>query len=158
MAAMNAGGGGAFGGMSLMNNGANGATPRAGSDQGEIDFEARLNGYIYDFLLKTENYSTAKSMLESGVTMYPNTKERENPNGTDDAVRADSKEDMDSKRAGNLPPVYPDDSSSFLLDWFSVFWDFYFARYSNPHATQNTKSLLSHTQVCYCPSDMHSHY
>lgn len=158
MAAMNAGGGGTFGGMSLMNNGANGATPRAGSDQGEIDFEARLNGYIYDFLLKTENFSTAKSMLESGVKMYPSTKERENPNGTDDAVRADSKEDMDSKRPGNLPPVYPDVSSSFLLDWFGVFWDFYFARTSSPFATPNTKSLLSHTQVCYCSSDMHGYY
>lgn len=156
---MNAGGGGgAFGGMSLMNNGANGATPRAGSDQGEIDFEARLNGYIYDFLLKTENFSTAKSMLESGVKMYPSTKERENPNGTDDAVRPDSKEDMDSKRPGNLPPVYPDVSSSFLLDWFSVFWDFYFARMSSPFATPNTKSFLSHTQVCYCSSDMHGYY
>ncbi len=143
MAAMNAGG--AFGEIPLMNNGTNGATARAGSDQGEVDFEARLNTYIYGFFLKSENYSAARSLLDSGVPMYPNPRDKE-LNGTDDNVRSDSKDDMDSKRPDDLPTLN-DHPTSFLLDWFSCFWDFWEARKSSPRATPQAMNFLSHTQV-----------
>lgn len=141
---------GPFGGMGLMNNVTNGATSRASSDQEENDFEARLNTYIYDFFLRSENYDCARSLLRSGVPMEPPVRRREDMNGNDDSMHTDSKDDLDSKRPDDLPagplPAYPSDNS-FLLDWFSCFWDFYCARVKNNKASQQAIQYLQHTQV-----------
>lgn len=169
MAATNAGG--AFGGMPLMNNGTHGTTPRAGSDQEDNDFEARLNTYIYDFFLKSENYQCARTMLTSGVPMEPPVRRRDEMNGADDNMHTDAKDDMDSKRPEDLPPVLGWSENSFLLDWFSCFWDFFFARKSdnNNKASANAMVYLQHTQVrghspvvrgdadrCQCSSNLES--
>lgn len=147
MASMNTPGAG-FGGIPLMNNVTNGAASRASSDHEENDFEARLNTYIYDFFLKSENYECARTLLRSGVAMEPQVRRREDMNGNDDSMHNDSKDDPDSKRPDDLPagPLLTD--TSFLLDWFSCFWDFYFARAKNNKASQQAIQYLQHTQVC----------
>lgn len=143
MAGMNA----TAGGFMPMMNGTNGATPRTGSEQEENELEARLNTYIYDFFLKSENYDCARAILNSHVPMEPPVRRREDINGADDAMHVDSKDDPDSKRPDDLPTVMPVSENSFLLDWFSCFWDFYFARKNNAKASQNAMSYLHHTQV-----------
>lgn len=138
---------GAFSGMPLMHNVTNGATSRASSDQEENDFEARLNTYIYDFFVRTENYDCARSLLRSGVAMEPVVRRREEMNGNDDSMHADSKDDLDSKRPDDLPAGPFHSNNSFLLDWFSCFWDFYLARVKNNKASQQATQYLQHTQV-----------
>lgn len=136
-----------MGGMSLINNGTNGATPRAGSDQGDNDFEARLNTHIYDYFIKIENYDCARALLNSHVPMEPPIRRREGDiNGTDDTLHTDSKDDVDSKRPDDLPGL--SDKSNFLLEWYSTFWDFYFARTKNPRATSQAMQYMQATQVC----------
>lgn len=131
-----------------MNNVTNGATSRASSDQEENDFEARLNTYIYDFFVRSENYECARCLLRSRVAMEPQVRLREDMNGNDDSMHADSKDDIDSKRPDDLPAgPFNSDNSNFLLDWFSCFWDFYFARSKNPKASQQAMQYLQHTQV-----------
>ncbi|MCJ1468620.1 hypothetical protein MMC07_007249 [Pseudocyphellaria aurata] len=136
---------GSFGGMGLMNNVTNGATSRASSDQEENDFEARLNTYIYDFFVRSENYDCARTLLRSGVAMEPQVRRREDMNG-DDSMHTDSKDDLDSKRPDDLPAAPFHSENSFLLDWFSCFWDFYFARSKNTKASQQAMQYLQHTQ------------
>ena len=115
MAGINAGSS-ALGGMSLINNGTNGATPRAESDQGDNSFEARLNTHIYDYFLKTENYDCARALLNSHVPMEPAIRRRDGEiNGTDDPMHTDSKDDIDSKRPEDLPGL--SDNSNFLFDF-----------------------------------------
>ena len=144
--AMNAGGG-ALGGVPLMNNGTNGA-PRTGSDQDENDFEARLNSYIYDYFLKSLNFDCARALLNSGVPMEPAPRRRDGDmNGADDTMHTDSKEDIDSKKPTDLPSVSNSESTSFLLDWFSCFWDFFHARTKPNRASVNATYYVNHVRT-----------
>lgn len=145
MAGMSAGGG-ALGGMALMNNGTNGTTPR---NEEETDFEARLNTHIYGFFLNSENYDCARALLDSGVNMEPPVKRRDGEmNGIEDAMQTDSKDDIDSKRPPDLPPM-PQSAGqpNFLLDWYSCFWDIFFARTKLSKATPQAMQYMQHTQV-----------
>lgn len=145
MAGMSAGGG-ALGGMALMSNGTNGTTPR---NEEENDFEARLNTHIYGFFLKSENYDCARALLDSGVNMEPPVKRRDGDmNGIDDAMQTDAKDDIDSKRPSDLPPVPGSaDQPNFLLDWYSCFWDIFLARTKPAKATPQAMQYMQHTQV-----------
>ena len=137
-------------GMPLMNNGMNGATPRP-SEQDESDYEARLNAYIYDYFLRNENWESARSLINSGVQMQPLPSRDGDVNGTDDNVmQTDSKEDIDSKRPDDLPPskIQSDgQGASFLLDWFALFWDVYWAQRRAPKASQQATQYVHHSQV-----------
>ena len=138
-------------GMPLMNNGMNGATPRPGSEQDDSDYEARLNAYIYDYFLRNENWDCARSLINSGVQMQPPLSRDGDVNGTDDnAMQTDSKEDMDSKRPDDLPPskIQSDgQGASFLLEWFALFWDVYFAQRNKPKASHQATQYVQHSQV-----------
>ena len=137
-------------GMPLMNNGMNGATPRP-SEQDESDYEARLNAYIYDYFLRNENWDSARSFINSGVQMQPPPSRDGDLNGTDDNVmQTDSKEDIDSKRPDDLPPSKTQSDgqgASFLLDWFALFWDVYWAQRRAPKASQQATQYVHHSQV-----------
>ena len=150
MAGMN-GGNGVMAGMPLMNNGLNGATPRPSSEQDDPEYEARLNAYIYDYFLRNENWDCARALVSSGVQMAPSLRRDGDVNGTDDnAMQTDPKDDMDSKRPEDLPPpsVASDgQGASFLLEWFALFWDVYFAQRKNSKATQQATQYVQHTQV-----------
>ncbi|KAL8745658.1 MAG: hypothetical protein Q9190_002235 [Brigantiaea leucoxantha] len=137
------------GSMSMMNNGVNGATPRPGNDEDEPNYEDRLNTYIYDYFLKNEQYECARAMLTSGLPVKLFKHRDGDINGADD-MHTDSKDDLDSKRPTDLPPpgLPPDpQGNSFLLDWFGLFWDVFYAhRRGAPPATQQALQYVQHTQ------------
>jgi hypothetical protein len=162
MNGLNAGNVGAVG-MPIVNNGTNGASRTASDqEQREIDHKTRLNTYIYDYLLKNEEFDCARQLLTSSLTVStvgkPSPHSRQN--GVDEgSMDADSKDDLDSKRPRDLPaPDHVDvlENSSFLLEWFSVFWDMFWAQKghklrSGPQAFQ----YMTHTQVSSGPSTHH---
>jgi len=147
---------GVGGGMPMMQNGTNGAS-RAGSDQsGEHDYKTRMNTYIYDYFIKQEQYDCAKILLDSPLNVLT-TSNKPNPghrtNGIDEGDH-DSKDDIDLKRPHGLP--YPDigdssDDSSFLLEWFSLFWDMFLAAGKKKGASGPAMQYVQHNQVsCVC--------
>ena len=150
MAGMN-GGNSVMAGVPMLNNGMNGATPRQGSEQDDTDYEARLNAYIYDYFIRNENWDCARALLNSDVTMSPPLRQDGDVNGTgDNAMQTDSKDDLDSKRPNGLPPpsVQSDgQAASFLLEWFGLFWDVYFAQRKSTKASQQATQYVQHTQV-----------
>ena len=145
MAVVNGGGGG----MPMMNNGANGATPRPGNEEDEPDYEARLNTYIYDYFLKHQQYNCARTILNSGMPLK--TSPKGDVNGADD-MHTDSKDDLDAKKPDDLPPAgVPQDpqGQSFLLEWFGLFWDVFFAHQRKAPPGSAAMQYVAHTQVCF---------
>ena len=151
----------ALGGMPLMNNGSNGGMSRADSDpEGAQAYETKLklNTYIYDYFLKNDLYECARAIIQSQVPLAldttkssPGRRRDGDINGVDDnAMDTDSKDDLDSKRPEDLPlPKVPSDvpANSFLLDWFQLFWDIYFAQRKGKQATPQALQYVQNTQV-----------
>ncbi len=151
MAGLN-GGGGSLGGMPLMNNGTNGATPRVGNDNEEPNYEARLHTFIYDYFLKSEQWACARALFNSGLNMDPPPRQSDGDvNGAaDGSMHMDSKDGLDPKRPSDLPLAgNPADQqgNSFLLEWFALFWDVYFAQKKNSRATEHANLYVRHSQV-----------
>lgn len=141
-----------MGAMPIMNNLANGATPRPGGEQEDDGYEGKLNAYIYDYFIRKEHFECARAVMNSGMHMLPAPRSRENDiNGTDDnAMQTDSKDDIDSKRPDDLPPsgVQSDpQAQAFLLEWFGLFWDVYSAQRRKPNATPQAMQFVQHTHV-----------
>ncbi|MCJ1287256.1 hypothetical protein MMC26_006604 [Xylographa opegraphella] len=146
-------GNGATVGMPMMSNGTNGVTSRTGNDQDrELEYKTRLNTYIYDYLLKQESYDCARALLKSGLAVQiinkPSPGRR--PNGTDEgSIDADSKDDIESQRPHDLPlpEIAHGTDNSFLLEWFSVFWDIFFAaRKDSKKTSHQAYQYVQHTQ------------
>ncbi|KAL9007075.1 MAG: hypothetical protein Q9188_000198 [Gyalolechia gomerana] len=141
MAAMN----GAGGGMPMMNNGANGATPRQGPEEDEPDY--RLNTYIYDYFVKYHHFECAKAMLNGELPL--NTIPKRDVNGAGN-MHVDSKDELDSKLPDDLPlPGVPTDpqGASFLLEWFGLFWDVFNAHQRKaPPASAQAMQYVARTQ------------
>ena len=149
MAAMN-GANGSMAALPLMNNGANGATPRPGGEPDEPEYDARLNAYIYDYFIRSGNFDCARAVFKSEVRLNPPLRGTDGDiNGTDEnTMHTDSKDDMGSKRPSDLPPPSVDgQGASFLLEWFSLFWDVYFAQRKKPTATTQAMQYVQQTQV-----------
>jgi len=146
MAGMNAANGG-MGGMPMMMNGPNGAMPRPDGepdDNNNIDFKARLNTYIYSYFLDCGHWDLARTLKNSGVSFEPLiTHNDADVNGAEDG---DSKDGIGSKRPADLP-IVKDPGDRFLLGWFAVFWDIYFARGKNPMASKNANLYVAQTSV-----------
>ena len=144
-----------MGSMPMMNNIANGATPRLGGEQDDEDIEGRLNAYIYDYLLRKEHFDCARAVINGGLHMSPALRSRDNDvNGTDDnAMQTDTKVEVDSKRPDDLPPPSIAGGSSdpqaqpFLLEWFGLFWDVFHAQRRKPTANAQALHYVQHTQV-----------
>ncbi|KAL9029445.1 MAG: hypothetical protein Q9196_002320 [Gyalolechia fulgens] len=139
MAAMN----GAGGGMPMMNNG---ATPRQGPEEEDPYYKGRLNNYIYDYFVKNHHFECAKAMLNGDMPLRTIPKRDVNGAGN---MHADSKDDLDSK-LDDLPlagvPTDPQ-GASFLLEWFGLFWDVYFAHQRKaPPASTQAMQYVSRTQ------------
>ncbi|KAL8698541.1 MAG: hypothetical protein Q9201_006510 [Fulgogasparrea decipioides] len=145
MAAVN----GASGGMPMMNSGANGATPRPGNEEDEPDYEERLNTYIYDYFVKNQRFDCAKAMLNNGDMPVKTVPKR--PNGdVNGNMHTDSKDDLGSKIPDGLPladlPADPQ-GASFLLEWFGLFWDVFFAnKRQAPPASAQAMQYVARTQ------------
>ncbi|KAL8729649.1 MAG: hypothetical protein Q9166_004598 [cf. Caloplaca sp. 2 TL-2023] len=146
MAAVN----GAGGGMPMMNNGASGATPRLGNEDEEPDYEARLNTYIYDYFVKNQRYDCAKAMMKADMPLRTHPKRRDGDVNGAGNMHTDSKDDLESKIPDDLPlaNIGPDpQGASFLLEWFGLFWDVFFAHQRKaPPATAQAMQYVARTQ------------
>ncbi|CAO1605486.1 hypothetical protein XANCAGTX0491_009003 [Xanthoria calcicola] len=145
MAAVN----GAGGGMPMMNNGANGATPRLGNEEEEPDYEARLNTYIYDYFVKNGRYNCAVAMLKAEMPLRTAPKRHDGDVNGAGNMHTDSKDDLESK-PDDLPqagvPTDPQ-GASFLLEWFGLFWDVFFAHQRKaPPASAQAMQYVARTQ------------
>lgn len=132
--------------MPMMNNGANGATPRQGPEEDEPDY--RLNTYIYDYFVKYHHFECAKAMLNGELPL--NTIPKRDVNGAGN-MHVDSKDELDSKLPDDLPlPGVPTDpqGASFLLEWFGLFWDVFHAHQRKaPPASAQAMQYVARTQV-----------
>ncbi|KAH6605568.1 hypothetical protein Trco_004721 [Trichoderma cornu-damae] len=132
--------GGPVGGapMPMMNNGA--MNPQiaaaAAARQQHISENQRsvLNTYIYEYFLRHQMFDCARALLASDQQVNVNKEaagRRENSNalnGVDDPMDTDSKDDGESKLPEDLPPPklpMPASDTSFLYEWFCVFWDIF---------------------------------
>ncbi|KAL9001011.1 MAG: hypothetical protein Q9169_000495 [Polycauliona sp. 2 TL-2023] len=134
MAAVN----GAGGGMPMMNNGANGATPRLGNEEEEPAIETRLNTYIYDYFVKNQRYDCAKAMLKCEIPLKTTKRKHDGDINGAGSMHTDSKDDLESKFPDDFPlPALPasPQGTSFLSEWFGLFWDVFFAHQRNTSQT-----------------------
>ena len=138
--------------MGMVNNVPNGVPPvRAADEQDGGGYKAKLNTAIYDYLIKNGEWACARELLKSKLEVQiakPSPGRR--PNGVDEnAMDTDTKDDLDSQRPSDLPlpaagPTSMGSDSSFLLDWYSVFWDMYLAK--NPRATNKNQNAVQYIQ------------
>lgn len=154
---MNPGVGGPVGGVPMINNGS--TAPR---NDGNVNIPDtminNLNTYIYDYFLKRGYHECARALVQDDsikLNTEPPTKTSPGHrgdgaiNGVDgDAMMMDKDGDK-IKVADDLPrPSLPSESqqSSFLLDWFSLFWDFFWAQRKKGNSN-DVRQYLQHTQV-----------
>jgi hypothetical protein len=155
---MNPGAGGPVGGVPMMNNGS--TAPRNDGNVNNIPETMinNLNTYIYDYFLKRGYHECARALVKDEsikLNTEPPTKtspghRREDMNGVEgDAMMTDSKDGDKIKIPDDLPrPNLASESqqSSFLLDWFSLFWDFFWAQRKKGNSN-DVRQYLQHTQV-----------
>jgi len=143
-------GNGALGNMPMANGG-NGAAGRMAEDPTDdnTSMEPKLNTFIYSYLCNRGQYEAARA-LKMGDAKFDPALENDDVNG-DLNIPADSKDGIDLKRPDDLPNVKgllgEGQGGSFLLSWFSLFWDIYFAQRNNPRASNNASMYVQHTQV-----------
>jgi hypothetical protein len=141
-----------MGGMSGSGSGSQINTGTPGNAQGGSSIDGnrvKLNTYIYDYFLKNGEFGLARSIHERlEIEQSPQQKQSPNQNKVNghDAMDADTKDDALGK-PDDLPlPNVPNASdSSFLLDWWSQFWDCFQAQ--RGRGTTASKQYLSHIQA-----------
>ncbi|PGH16947.1 hypothetical protein AJ80_05015 [Polytolypa hystricis UAMH7299] len=150
------GAGGPVGGIPMMNNGS--SAPRSDPSNSNINdaMAMQLNTYIYDYFIKRGHYDCARSLVQD-ESIQLSTVPKGNPNrregdmnGVDgDAMVTDSKDDVKTKIPDDLPRPNLGDShsqnSSFLLDWFLLFWDMFWA-HRKKSKSADAMQYLQHTQ------------
>jgi hypothetical protein len=141
----------------MMNNGV-GMNPQqaalaaaAAARQQQLDSQRGvLNTYIYEYFIRYGMYDCARSLLssEQQVNVHKDAKNGNAANG-EDPMDTDSKDDLDAKLPEDLPPPklpMPASDTSFLYEWFCLFWDIYNAqRVKGGNGTVN--QYVVHTQV-----------
>ena len=150
---------GANGTMAMMNqavvNGAGSASgpasaPKIGSmPEMDVEMQTRLNTSIYDYFLKHEQYDCARALKNSSLEVKTKPPKGspgrgQDVNGMDDHSGDDSKDNTD-KMPADLPAAMGTSiqhDTSFLLDWFSLFWDMFFAQRKAPLASQNALAYV----------------
>ncbi|KAF5000486.1 hypothetical protein FDECE_11208 [Fusarium decemcellulare] len=157
--------GGPVGGapMPMMNNGVNpqaaAAAAAAASRQNQANENQRsiLNTYIYEYFIRMGMFDCARSLLSSDqqVNVHKDgANRRRDENGNvingvgDDPMDTDSKDDIDAKLPDDLPPPklpMPASDTSFLYEWFSVFWDIYYAQRAKS-GNNTINQYVAHTQ------------
>lgn len=137
----------------------NGSAPRSEPNTGIHDTTiTQLNTYIYDYFLKRGYHDCARTLYQDeNVPMnttqtpksHPNRRESE-MNGVDgDGMTGDSKDDVKFKIPDDLPRPYLNgetQQTSFLFDWFSLFWDIFWAQ-RKKQRSNDAMQYIQHTQV-----------
>jgi hypothetical protein len=153
--------GGPMGGapVPMMNNGAvnpQQAAAAAAARQQQVNDSQRgvLNTYIYEYFIRYGMYDCARSLLSNEQHINVQRDGVKNANAVngagDDSMDTDSKEDLDSKLPSDLPPPklpMPASDTSFLYEWFCLFWDIYNAQ-RQKSGNGNVNQYVTHTQVC----------
>ncbi|CAM1501154.1 Fc.00g103160.m01.CDS01 [Cosmosporella sp. VM-42] len=116
-----------------------------------------LNTYIYEYFIRYGMYDCARSLLSSNQQVNvakDGANRRRDENGNvingigDDPMDTDSKDELDAKMPDDLPPPklpMPASDTSFLYEWFCLFWDIYNAqRVKGGNGTVN--QYVAHTQ------------
>lgn len=166
MAAMNQMGGPVGGApMPMMNNGAVNpqaaaqAAAAAAARQQQMNDGQRgvLNTYIYEYFIRYGMYDCARSLLSSDQqvnVLKEGANRRRDENGNvingagDDPMDTDSKDDIDTKLPDGLPPPklpMPASDTSFLYEWFCLFWDIYNAQRAKSN-NNTVNQYVAHTQ------------
>lgn len=155
---MNPGAGGPVGGVPMINNGSTASRNDGTMNNPEIMIN-NLNTYIYDYFLKRGYHDCARALLQDeNIKLNTDNNPKTSPgnrrdgdvNGMDpDAMMTDGKDGDKIKIPDDLPrPNIPNESpSSFLLDWFSLFWEFFWAQRKKGNST-DIRQYLQHNQVC----------
>jgi hypothetical protein len=158
---MNTGVGGPVGGIPMMNNGSTAPRNDGGMNMNNPEIMINnLNTYIYDYFLKRGYHDCARALVQdesikintdNGTKTSPGSRPGGDVNGVDgDPMMTDGKDGEKIKIPDDLPrPSLPNESlqSSFLLDWFSLFWDFFWAQRKRGNSN-DVRQYLQHTQVC----------
>lgn len=149
--------GGPVGGapMPMMNNGAinpQAAAAAAAARQQAMNESQRgvLNTYIYEYFIRYGMFDCARSLLSSDQQVNVHKDGSKAANG-DDSMDTDNKDDLDAKLPEDLPPPklpMPASDTSFLYEWFCLFWDIYNAQRSKG-GNGTVNQYVSHTQVHY---------
>jgi hypothetical protein len=115
-----------------------------------------LNTYIYDYFLKRGYHDCARALVQDesvklNTDNNPKTSpgnRRDDVNGMDPDAMMTDKDGEKIKIPDDLPrPSLPSESpSSFLLDWFSLFWDFFWAQRKKTNGG-DIRQYLQHNQV-----------
>ncbi|KAJ0324836.1 hypothetical protein COL5a_007605 [Colletotrichum fioriniae] len=162
MANMNAMGGGPVGApVPMMNNGAVAPQVAGGPRQMTMPTESQrtlLNTYIYEYFLRHQMFDCARSLLNGDHqvnVMKDGANRRRDENGNlignglgDDPMDTDSKDDIDAKLPDDLPAPklpMPASESSFLYEWFCLFWDIFHAQRTKG-GNGPVNQYVSHTQ------------
>ncbi|KAH7375392.1 SOM1 protein [Plectosphaerella cucumerina] len=142
----------------MMNNG--GLPPQAiGPRQMQVSPENQrtlLNTYIYEYFIRNNMFDCARQLLQSDqqVNVQKDGNRRRDENGNpinglgDDPMDTDSKDDVDAKLPEDLPAPklpMPASETSFLYEWFSLFWDIFHAQRAKG-GTGPVNQYVSHTQ------------
>ena len=148
MAGMNPGNPGMGGMSSMMNNLPNGATPRQNGGQEGVEYEARLNTMMYGYFLDKKQWDLARSLKNSNLTFLPPI---ENSEEELNGVGEDSKNGIaDDRKPADLPSAKGAlgiQGGSFLLGWWSLFWDMYSAQQGSPLASKGANHLMAQNKV-----------
>lgn len=152
-----------MGGVPMMNNGStaprNDGSMNLNMNNPEVMIN-NLNTYIYDYFLKRGYHDCARALVQDeSIKLNTDPNPKPSPgnrrdgdmNGADgDSMMTDGKDGERIKIPDDLPrPSLPSESlqSSFLLDWFSLFWDFFWAQRKRGNHN-DARQYLQHTQVC----------
>ncbi|TQB68858.1 hypothetical protein MPDQ_002660 [Monascus purpureus] len=155
---MNPGAGGPVGGVPMMSNGSMLPRNDGNPNNGPESVINNLNTYIYDYFLKRGYYDCARALVQDeSIKLNTEPNHKTSPghrrdgevNGVDnDAMMTDAKDGDKPKIPDDLPrPSLSSESqqSSFLLDWFSLFWDFFWAQRKKGNSN-DVRQYLQHTQ------------
>lgn len=159
VAGMNPGVGGPVGGgIPMANNGSmlhrNEGTPNNAPEM----MMSTLNTYIYDYFLKRGYHDCARALVkddsiklntEPPIKSSPGQRREGEVNGVDnDAMMTDSKDNDKMKIPDDLPrpAVTSENHQSFLLEWFSLFWEFFWSQRKKGN-NPDVKQYLQNTQV-----------
>jgi hypothetical protein len=151
MAGMNSQAGGPVGGgMMMMNNGGAG-TPSGSGSQDSVRMQ--LNTYIYEYILKLENWDLAREMSKSdkfefhrdnNIKQSPGRKSGGPMNGDAMDMDGNNEPPPDLPRPGMQSDV---PGLGFLFDWFSLFNDMFQAQRQKGDSSGIARQYINQTQV-----------
>ncbi|KAK4695746.1 hypothetical protein P7C71_g2060, partial [Lecanoromycetidae sp. Uapishka_2] len=132
-----------------MANGGNNAAGRMAEDPADENTEHKLNTFIYSYLCNRGHYDAARALKNSNAQFDP-LLENNDVNG-DGNMQIDSKDGIDLQRPDDLPNPknMPTDGQGgpFLLSWFSVFWDIFWAQRNQSRASNSAIGYVQHNQA-----------